>query len=61
MREFDSFRTGLWGREGPAGNPRARADAKLAAGSLVTSPQMSLGKRSSLDLCSVGVWIIQNF
>lgn len=44
MREYDPFRAGLWGREGPAGNLRTRADAKLAAGSLVTSPQVSAGK-----------------
>lgn len=44
MREYDPFRAGLKGREGPAGNLRARADAKLAAGSLVTSPQVSAGK-----------------
>jgi len=44
VREFDPFRAGLWGGEGPAGNPRTRADAKLAAGSLVMNPQMSAGK-----------------
>lgn len=56
VREYYPFRAGWRGGEAPAGNPRTRADAKLAAGSLVTRPQMSAGKWSSWDAWGVGVW-----
>lgn len=55
VREYYPFRAGCWGGEVPTGNLRTWADAKLAAGSLVTCLQMSAGKWSSWDLCGVGV------